>query len=276
MDNFKQYLTNSGLSNTTITNHIRNMNKLNKIFDDNLQQFSLQKIIETLKQSNLSLSQQLTITSTLSKYFEYKNMERKPLQSYIFEINNSLKQSYLKRNKQLDFPYTKNDLYKELNKFYENQDYKKYIVSYLIIKYNVRNEDVNLFITTHKKYTNKEQNFLIIRKNSILYIRNDYKTSKYYGTIVKEIKHTNFIKSVNEYYNQNSNDIENNVLPLFKTFYNSTKQIKKLTPFNLKESDIMKIILQSNNSLSQSIEISQNRGSGIHTLNNNYNLKNHK
>ena len=272
---FNQYLINENLADSTIANHMRNYEKLlNILGDDFYFELSDEDMVDSLRKQTLSLSQKLTISSTLSKFLKFRQIPNDVVVEYIFEINNELKKEYKKRNKSSTYQYTKKDLINELNKFYTDNKPKHYIVSYLLIKFNVRNADLNLQIVRHKKFTNKENNFLVIRKNSIMFIRNKFKTKDSYGVKKNEIKNDKFYQSVINFYNDNIGEsIDENRLSLFNTFHNSTKLVKRYSVFNLKESDIVKIVLGEDNTLHKASVISKNRGTSLDTLENSYNIR---
>ena len=272
---FNQYLINENLANSTISNHMRNYEKLLNILGEDFEyEMSDEDMVDSLRKQTLSLSQKLTISSTLSKFLKFRQIPNDVVVEYIFEINNELKKEYKKRNKSSTYQYTKKDLINELNKFYTDNKPKHYIVSYLLIKFNVRNADLNLQIVRHKKFTNKENNFLVIRKNSIMFIRNKFKTKDSYGVKKNEIKNDKFYQSVINFYNDNIGEsIDENRLSLFNTFHNSTKLVKRYSVFNLKESDIVKIVLGEDNTLHKASVISKNRGTSLDTLENSYNIR---
>ena len=267
-NNFKEYLENVGLKNTTINNHLRNLDKFNKLNFYDLK-LTEDNIIKILKDDEINNSQRLTISSTMSKYLQFNLLPNNKLVEYIKSINDELTKKYAKRNKEKEYKYTKKDILKEINRFYKEGNYRAYIVSYLVYYYNVRNLDINVNICRAKKYAKDEKsNYLILRKNSVLYIRNDYKTSRTYGSKTHEIKSKKFIKSV-EYLLQ---DPDIKCTKIFDGFSNSTNILKNYLPFGLKTSDIVKIILSEDNTLNKANKISKNRGTNLQTLQNNYNI----
>lgn len=266
-DEFALYLENAGLKATTINNHIRNLTKYK-----NLDLFELSisqdNIVLTLKEADINNSQRLTLASTMSKYLQYTNEPNDKLIEYINEINNELKKKYQQRNKTIKYEYSKKDILKEINKFYKEQNYKAFVVSYLVFHYNTRNLDLNIIICKSKRQAkNVKQNYLILRKKSVIYIRNEYKTSKAYGSKTHEIRSKKFIDSVNNLIG------DEECTKLFETFSNSTNMVKQYTPFGLRTSDIVKIILAEDNTLHKASKISKKRGSALETLENSYNLK---
>lgn len=267
-NNFEQYLVKLGLKPTTVKNHIRNLNKYNDLNFYNLK-LNQMNVIKNLTDDELNNSQRLTIASTMSKYLQYKALPNEKLVDYIKSINNQLQKQYSERNKNKKYEYTKKDILKEINRFYKEGNHRAYIVSYLVYYYNTRNSDLNVNICRAKKYAKDEKsNYLILRKNSVLYIRNDYKTSKTYGSKTHEIKSKKFIKSV-EYLLQ---DPDIKCTKIFDGFSNSTNILKNYLPFGLKTSDIVKIILSEDNTLNKANKISKNRGTNLQTLQNNYNI----
>jgi len=265
---FEEYLVNVGLKNNTIKNHIRNIDKFEKLnfYDLHLTE---ENIIKILKDDEINNSQRLTLASTMSKYLQFSLLPNKKLVEYIKTINNELTKQYAKRNKEKEFNYTKKDLLREINNFYKNKNYRAYIVSYLVYYYNIRNMDVNVNICRKKKYALCEHdNYLILRKNSVLYYRNNYKTSRTYGSKTHVVKARKFLESVR--YMLRDPDI--NCIRLFDGFSNSTTILKSYLPFGLRTGEIIKIILAEDNSLHKASKICLRRGTSLATLEKSYNL----
>ena len=84
----------------------------------------------------------------------------------------------------------------KLQKTFDEKQYKKYIVNYLMMKYGVRNKDLNLSIIKTKKEVEPKNNYLLIKKDGIKYIRDDYKTHSKYGTQTHTITDPDFIQAV--------------------------------------------------------------------------------
>lgn len=84
----------------------------------------------------------------------------------------------------------------KLDEAFEDQQYKKYIVNYLMMNFGVRNKDLNLTIIKAKKDIEPKNNYLLIKKDGIKYIRDDYKTHSKYGTQTHDITDTKFIFAV--------------------------------------------------------------------------------
>jgi hypothetical protein len=80
---------------------------------------------------------------------------------------------------------------------YRDQRYKEYIVNYLFLHYGVRNQDIDCIIVNGKKKTlPPDDNYLVVYKTKVDYIRRKYKTFKTYGEKKITIKDKKFIIAV--------------------------------------------------------------------------------
>ena len=80
---------------------------------------------------------------------------------------------------------------------YNSKLYVRYIVNYLMNHYGVRNQDVNCLIIKDKKNIMPNENYLLVYKTKIEYIRDNYKTRDVYGKKIITIKDKKFINAVN-------------------------------------------------------------------------------
>ena len=88
------------------------------------------------------------------------------------------------------------DFTKALGEAYQKEEYKKYIVNTLMMRYGVRNKDLNLSIVKTKKEMKDGENYLLLKKDKVVYIRDDYKTHKTYGKKTHEIHDNLFHEAV--------------------------------------------------------------------------------
>ena len=79
------------------------------------------------------------------------------------------------------------DFTKALAEAYLKSEWKKYVVNYLMMRYGVRNKDLNLSIVKTKKEMTDGNNYLLLKKDKVVYIRDDYKTRSTYGKKTHEI-----------------------------------------------------------------------------------------
>jgi len=65
-----------------------------------------------------------------------------------------------------------------------------------MMRYGVRNKDLNLEIVKTKKEMKDGENYLLLKKDKVVYIRDDYKTHKTYGKKTHEIHDKLFNEAV--------------------------------------------------------------------------------
>ena len=81
---------------------------------------------------------------------------------------------------------TMNQLNNYVKKLYKEKQWLPYIINFMLVKYCVRNIDLNCFITQDKTMmqragNNDKSNMLYISPTYVVYIRRDYKTYDTYG-----------------------------------------------------------------------------------------------
>lgn len=83
---------------------------------------------------------------------------------------------------------------------YQKDQYVSYIINFLMIRFGLRNKDLNLVITNNQDvtYVNDKSNinYLYITKRYIVYVRNDYKTHSTYGKQKHKIEKSQFTRAV--------------------------------------------------------------------------------
>jgi hypothetical protein len=155
-----------------------------------------------------------------------------------------------------------------IKELYDKKLYKKYIVNYLIANYGVRNKDTNVFIVSTSKDANDDsQNYLIINKNQVVWLINDYKTLTAYGPKKIIIKAKKFMEAINQL-PLNTWLLTGTNIKLNDTGLGTT--IKRMLFNNLTEGDYMKAILNDINNkpnTTQYLEYySKTRGTNFQTL----------
>ena len=264
---FIDHLKNLGLVKKTIDTHFRNYNRFISLNDNPSQDDIINYV---LNDDSISMAQKLIRLSSGSKYLKYKNMDNDKVLTNIRNINEKLNKTYTDRNKKKEYKYNREDILNEMERFYNTGNKRAYLMTYLVVNFNTRNKDLDVTIARHRKFCkDKLENYLVLRKNDVVYIRNNYKTCKTYGKKEHIIRDKKILECVKYF----MRDLEINKRKLFDNFYNSTTIIKRYTPFGLRTTDIVKIILNCNNSLSSAVKISKNRGTTLNVLNQNYNLK---
>lgn len=180
-------------------------------------------------------------------------------------------------------------LTKYLNRLYSKNQYQSYIINYLLINYNVRNLDLDLILTDDMKEYHKlgkrgDENVLFVGKNnSVYYYRNQYKTSRTYGPKAIRLSSVKLANSIKGYIAQQQAITDGDIYLLSlqdgsRSGRDSLSHyITKFTYEGLTESDYNKIIVTEKvktiDDYNKLEKISNNRGTAIETLIEEYNLK---
>jgi hypothetical protein len=194
---------------------------------------------------------------------------REQLKKYRVSIQKDKLDKNIKRMNDVGASLPSKDAFEEkLNELYEEQKYKEFIPNYLMFHYGVRNNDVNVIIQKMKRgknILNDKQNYLLIKKNSIEFLRNDYKTSKTYGPkrhIITDDKFFNSVLKMEEGF-------------LFNQGNQISNELRKILIFKLTESDIFKMLIDDAFKKKDTLRINQlseSRGTSIDTIKENYNV----
>ncbi len=252
MENFKSYLEEQKLAKTTITNHIRNLSKLDiKLLD------GPEKDLAKYIKANYDVgSQQKTITTSVAKYRGYKELPKTEISELLKKTNNQAFEIQKKNNDELELPDIKN--VKSLMNLYLKQGmYKQYVVMYLLLHLNTRNLDLVAKVTDNIDDVNNDDNWLYLRKSDVVFFRNNYKTKAKFGMKKDIIKSKRFhfsVSQLKELLRPNEN--------LYRTVMKITGQINETT--------MMKLSLCNNNTAKGIKKLSKNRGTAISTVVNNY------
>ena len=146
---------------------------------------------------------------------------------------------------------------------------KQYIINYLLTNLYVRNKDLNAIVSTKDADKNiQEGNHLILSNNKVEYIRNEYKTVRRYGQLIRVITDKKFIRFIREFLEKEK------AKPLLET-KQIDHEIRKYTYQSLSESDYLKIILKHFTNplnITKLFEIQNSRGTDISIILKNYNL----
>ena len=157
------------------------------------------------------------------------------------------------------------DYREQLLKAFESGEFKKFIAGYLMLTYGVRNLDVDCQIVKSKKEaTDDKQNYLILSKSKVVWIRNHYKTFKTFGKQEHEITDPEFIKAVKSH----------GVGRLFDEG-KMANQLKKILIGGMNEAKVFKMIVDEaydNKDTERINELSKSRGTSIATIKSFYNV----
>jgi len=256
--NFRQYLENQNLAETTIDAHMRNIKNYGKVGHS-------QKMIINQLNLNETWSRRLSRANTLSKYLVFKNQPNDEIVAYIHNANREIQKQAQTRQKDLaedPFLPTLSEMKNHMENLFQNDDFLGYCVMYLFLTYTVRNSDLIATVVKSKKDTNDSDNFFILGRKQVSFIRNKYKTAEKYGTKIHIIQNKKFLTAISK------------LNYLLKPTDNIDRIIKKITADigGITESVIAKIVLRENNTIKGLKKISNNRGTDINTLINSYNI----
>ena len=160
-----------------------------------------------------------------------------------------------------------------MNELYKEKDYDAFLVNYLLINFAVRNQDLDLIITIDKEDIRPNDNYLLLQKSTIKYIRYKYKTAETYGAKVNVIRSAKVMRACMALLGDEPNALllsRNNGKRIADNSLNNAVSSKTFD--NIGEGKYMKIIVRdSGKSVAQ---ISKSRGTSVATISSNYDVKN--
>ena len=138
----------------------------------------------------------------------------------------------------------------KLNEAFDDKQFEKYIVNYLMMNYGVRNKDLDLTIIKTKKEIEPKKNYLLLKKDRVKYIRDDYKTHSKYGTQTHDITDDKFIFAVKKLGPRKlleGNQISNALRKLYINKHNEAKIFKMMIDhyYDNKDSEAIKRISET-------------------------------
>ena len=153
----------------------------------------------------------------------------------------------------------------KLMKAYEDGEWAKFIVNYLMMTYGTRNMDADVEIVKSKKaMTDPDKNYPLLTKNKVVWFRNKYKTVKTFGKQEHEITDPEFINAVKK----------QGVGRLFAEGQLSNG-MRKLLIDGMNEARIFKMMIDAAYDKKDTTEInrlSKSRGTSIGTIKSFYNV----
>jgi len=246
-----------GLSEKTITEHSRNLNKFQNL--GGLLKWDESKTITFIKDHYNEGSSQKAISSTLSKYRHYRGKSTETIRQFLQQTNAEASLLQRQKNDKLRDNLPDIDFKQMLSKYYREKDYKSFVILFLLLNYNTRNKDLVARVTNDETDLNEDENFLLIRDKDVVYIRNDYKTKDKYGMKRDVIKAKKFFNSVQDL---DSLLIDNG---------NLDRQVKAVT-HGINQSTMFKMLITQNNNLKSIAKSSRNRGTNMETIAKSYDI----
>ena len=257
MNSFLIYMRHQCLSEKTISEHSRGLNKFKKLGGDI--KWSEEEIIDFIKEHYNEGSERKIISSTISKYRHYKGKPTETTRDFLRQANAEASLLQQKKNLILKETLPSVDFKQMLNGYYRDKQYKSFVILFLLLNYNTRNKDLVLRVVNNESDLNEKENFIFIREKDVVYIRNDYKTKGRYGTKRDVIKIKKFFNAVKE------------VDKLLENDNNLDRQVKKITG-GINQSTMFKMLVAQNNNLKCIAKASKNRGTNMNTIASSYDI----
>jgi len=285
MEAFTAHLQQQNLSQNSIYQYTKYLSHYVKAYESLPvgDQEDIYRNIEDLKltKKKLKVAQTSTKSQTLKAVVAYRKFKGLPNNKLVVmygDVNREARGAADVKKKELDKSLPPLKEHQEwVNKLYDVEDPEKlrtYIINKLIINENVRNLDLVAEIITkigQLKKIDPNKNYLYINGNNVLYIRNNYKTSKTYGELKSTINEPkNKIKFVKALRIVLKNSPDKHLVPLSKMNDLSNYIIQQTN--GLGETKLMKMALRDKNTLGDATKMGLNRGTALQTLQDNYNI----
>ena len=249
-------------------------NKLYKLLDKPVNETSENKILEIVKeQSNVNNQQALlNIGLVVRKLY---GLSVKKLEEFREKLKLKINESIKKKNIELKETLPSyDDLIQYTEMLWENSEWTDYIINYLLIYYQVRNEDLDFQIIKRKKDANDTtKNYMWLQSGKVTYIHNRYKTDKTYGKKVNVITNKQFITAIRRVLGCQASELKCGVFIPNRSAI--AYYIQKATYKQLGESKYVKIVINHfRKNLDKLKEISDNRGTDLKTILSYYDVEN--
>ena len=212
--------------------------------------------------------------------YEYLEKKRELIRT---DIKN--KRNIRKKEKKDELPDYE-DLQRFTREMISENNYRSYIINYILTEYNTRNKDLDMIIVDNKKsyreLKKKKDNVLFVSGSGKNYFtRSNYKTYNTYGQLNFEFNNIKFNRAVKSYMNQQREKGVETIFLLSKEDGSRIGEdslshyITKYTLDNMTESDYNKISVSRIKSMEQYNilkQISERRGTSVPTLVDEYNI----
>ena len=249
-------------------------NKLYKLLDKPVNETSENKILEIVKeQSNVNNQQALlNIGLVVRKLY---GLSVKKLEDFREKNKKTITADIKKKNVELKETLPSyDDLIQYTEILWESSEWTDYIINYLLINYQVRNEDLDFTIIKRKKDANDTtKNYIWLQSGKVTYIRNRYKTDKTYKKKVNVITNKQFITAIRRVLGCQDSELKCGIFIPNKNAI--AYYIIKATYKQLGEGKYVKIIINHfRKNLDKLKEISENRGTSLNEILKSYDIEN--
>jgi len=258
-------------------NTIKTYNNAYKKLHDELEQKDIntctsKEIFEAIDKFESANTKQSLLNIAIGVWKVY-NLDTDDLVAYREDLSKSIKQSVKNTNKALQEHLPSYDeLVRHTNECFNAGKFVEYVVNFLILNFQVRNQDLNFKIISQLvNATDPELNYMVPMKSKVYYVRNKYKTAATYGPKQDIITDPDFITAIKRIQALNK-DGHNVIIPNENTI---AYRVQSLTYQNLGEGAMFKIIVNHfRNDIDELKKISANRGTDISTILASYDIMN--
>lgn len=154
-------------------------------------------IVESINKADITPSAKITLLIVIHNVFVSIARDTTALRSFRSMLNENLKSANAEKAKTNDLPSAR-ELRKHLNELYVKKQFREYTINFLLTEFNVRNMDLNCIITRAGKVdTDETDNWLIIKKSYVMYVRNNYKTISQHKKQIHKITNAKLLHAVN-------------------------------------------------------------------------------
>lgn len=282
MAEFKEFMESiENKSDATKKQYRIQYNKLFKLTEKPIAETSQKKILEILDKMNNRNNEQalLNIALLVRKLNKLSVVDlEKRREDNKKNINTAIKEKNAELKETLP---AYDNLIEYMDYLFEKDEWTDYIINYLLIHLQVRNQDLDFDIVKRKKDANdKNKNYMWLQQNKITYIRNVYKTANIvkpdgsttgYGQKVNVITNPKMILAVKRVLGCRKSDLDCGTFIPNKS--SIAYHLQKTTYKELGEIKYMKIIVNHfRKDLDKLKEISVNRGTDLTTILNFYDI----
>ena len=267
---------------------LRMLLDVDKIINDNQLTKPINTIITIIKNSDFSKNTKKNLFSMLIMILKnndnFKDEQQLAFNERVKILENIDSERKDKNKVLLKTLPTQKSIDKDLNEFYTEKQYLKYIINYLVITYNLRNKDLCLKVVSSMKQTkDKEFNYLVVTEKYITFIRNVYKTAPTYGKKENRIQNNKFRDALLNYLQSQNVDYKNQEHVIFKNKagepLDCTKigdRLKYLLITNETKLNKIKVkdINNKPNTIKKLKKMEKNRGTNVNTIITYYSIEN--
>ena len=187
-------------SQKTIVNYSNMLTRLRKalLTTTPIKNISPDVLIKTIREMDIPATSKQSMNNVCIVIFKHHEKPVEKLIKFRDELaEKSFDESKSKDTELLSKGITLKMLTAFMNEAYANQEWKKYVINYLLLTFQTRNEDLDLMITKNGKATDGQHNWIVLKKASCVYIRNHYKTVDTYGPKIVDIRNKKLLEALN-------------------------------------------------------------------------------